>query len=398
MSLPSTESAVRVAVVVSHPIQHFCPQYSSWAQLERVELRVFFASQHGLKAYKDKNFDRVVQWEGLDLNFPHEFLPGAEDRQLGREIDAPALKNRLADFSPQILVVYGYSQALQRRAMAWATDADIPLFMIADSELRGRKSRIKRLAKSIILPKILAKVDRFLTVGDANEAYYRQFGVTDERFIRCFFPIDVNKFDAVLHSQQTARARIRARHSIPDDHCVVLCVGKLVPWKRQSDLVDFSNSVSSTEKITVILAGTGPEEASLRRRAHRQGTGGVVFAGFIPPAELIEYYCASDIYTHCSEHEPHSLAISEAIYCGLPIVVSHRCGSYGPSDDVRVGLNGDVYQCADAAGLRAAITRLARSDERRQSMGVASAEIARLNQRLAHGRALIQAIESLPSA
>ena len=55
---------VRLAIVVSHPIQYFCPQYSSWTRLDGIDLRVFFASRHGLDTYLDEGFGAPVRWEG----------------------------------------------------------------------------------------------------------------------------------------------------------------------------------------------------------------------------------------------------------------------------------------------------------------------------------------------
>lgn len=104
---------VRLAIVVSHPIQHFCPQYSSWARLDGVDLRVFFASRQGLDTYHDKDFAEPVRWEGLALDFPHEFLPGAGDRPVTAALDAPEAEERLAGFRPHAVCVYGYAQPLQ---------------------------------------------------------------------------------------------------------------------------------------------------------------------------------------------------------------------------------------------------------------------------------------------
>jgi glycosyltransferase involved in cell wall biosynthesis len=173
---------------------------------------------------------------------------------------------------------------------------------------------------------------------------------------------------------------------------VLLTVGKLLPRKRQADLVRFSNSLQGQrDDVTVLLAGSGPEEASLRTSAHRHGPGGVVFAGFVPPRCLAEYYCAADIYVHCSDNEPHSLAISEAIYCGLPVVVSDRCGSYGPTDDVQPGLNGRVYCCGDVSDLSRCISDVLHGDVRAR-MGEASSRIGRTHQAVAHGAGLVQAL------
>ena len=383
----------RVAVVVSHPIQHFCPQYSSWATLPEVELKVFFASRHGLDAYEDKNFGRIVKWDDLKLDFPHSFLPNAAGKPLDSKIDSEQLDAYLDEFDPQLVIVYGYSQTLQRHALRWARTQKRKVAMIADSELRSKRSLLARLIKAVVLPTILRRADVFLTVGDANESYFRRYGVTDERLVRNFFPIDVKSFNDATTDRENLRARIRSNLGIPLDHTVVLMVGKLVSWKRQRDLIAFSNSIQGkSEHITIMLAGTGADELELVRQTLRVGPGGVIFAGFVPPADLIGYYLAADIYAHCSEVEPHSLAISEAIYSGLPVVLSDLCGSYGPSDDVRPGLNGFVYRCGVVALLGEALQKLASDETLRRQMGGESRKISRFSQSLAHGGALVQAM------
>jgi len=389
-------AAVRVAVVISHPIQHFCPQYESWAKLPQVDLKVFFASDKGLAAYEDKGFDRVLAWDQLKLDFPHEFLPGAVGKEIGLAIDSPDLSAQLSAFSPNAVVVYGYAQKLQRRALHWAGATNTPVLMISDSELRAARNWAKRLIKAFALPSIFERVSLFLTVGDANEAYYRKYGVPDSRFIRCPFPIDASHYDSVVARREECRTTVRSKLEIPGHHKVLLMVGKLVPWKRQADLVRFSNSIrTEREDVTVVLAGTGPDETPLRALARSVGAGGVLFAGFVPPSELAEYYCAADVYVHCSEREPHSLAISEAIYCGLPVIISDRCGSYGPTDDVRPGVNGFVYRCGDIRDLSLRLSVTLGERTNRARMREASQRIGRDNQRLAHGSALIQALTAL---
>ena len=387
---------IRLAIVISHPIQYFCPQYSSWTRLAGVDLRVFFASRQGLDTYLDEGFAAPVRWEGLTLDFPHEFLPGAGDRPVTATLDAPAVEERLAAFRPHCVCVYGYSQRLQRRAAAWARRAAVPVLMCTDSELRHRRSWMKRTVKALVLPRLLGGVDRFLTIGDANEAYLRCYGVADDRFVRCCFPIDVASHDRALEARERMRAAVRERHGIPDHHRVLLMVGKLAAHKRQRDLVAFSNRIQRLPNdVTVVLAGSGAEEPALLRLARIRGPGGVVFAGFVQPQALAEYYCGADIYVHCSEHDPHPLAVSEAVYTGLPVVLSDRCGNHGATDDVRSGLNGYVYPCGDVAALATAVTRILASRERREAMGRASLRIGRGNQRLAHGEALLQALDSL---
>jgi glycosyltransferase involved in cell wall biosynthesis len=214
--------------------------------------------------------------------------------------------------------------------------------------------------------------------------------------VRCFFPIDVETFDAKFEYKEQIRAQLRAMLKVPQHHSIVLTVGKLVPWKRQCDLVQFSNAVQLTRgDVTVVVVGSGPDEARLRAIASRIGPGGVLFAGFVQPRDLVDYYFAADVYCHCAEIEPHSLAISEAIYSGLPVVLSDRCGSYGATDDVQPRINGLVYQCGDQVGLAGALLRLLDEGRLRQEMSKVSAALGRKHQALAHCGGMRRAIEVL---
>lgn len=390
------DQRIRLAVVVSHPIQHFCPQYSSWSKLKNIDLRIFFASRNGLDTYFDEDFATSIKWEGLALDFPHEFLSGAANRRVTASLDAPTVAGRLSEFGPHVLCVYGYGQRLQRRAAAWARNSGVPILMISDSQLRFKRSWTRRALKALVLPWLLAKVDRFLTVGDANEAYLRHYGVRDDRLVRCYFPVDVECFDRVHETRSDSRRAVRAEHGIPEHHLVLLMVGKLAERKRQQDLVAFSNQIGELrDDVTVVLAGVGRQEEALQRLARTHGPGGVVLAGFVQPRTLAKYYSAADVYVHCSSEDHNPLAVSEAVYSGLPVVLSDRCGNYGPSDTVQPGTNGYVYPCGDVGAMASVLNRLLESPDRRAAMGQASRSIGRNNQRLAHGESLLQALDGL---
>jgi hypothetical protein len=76
----------------------------------------------------------------------------------------------------------------------------------------------------------------------------------------------------------------------------------------------------------------------------------------------------------------------------MPVVLSDRCGSYGPSDDVRPGLNGFFYPCGDVRRLADAVDAVVHSATVKESMAGNSRAIAVANQALAHGKALQQAM------
>lgn len=387
----------KIAIVVSHPIQHFCPMYASWAKSDNWTLKVFFASSTGVNKYFDPNFKKEISWNRLYLDkFDHEFLNDGKNLVSNKYLDAPELFDRLKNYEPDIVIVYGYAQKLQRRAKQWAIMNKKKVLMISDSELRHYRPWYVKLLKHFVIPRRLKGFDGFLTVGDANEEYYQHYGVKKEKLFRSPFPIDIFLYEKALNERDKLRKTIRNKYGIKEDEIVLSVVGKLVKWKSQIDLIkSLALQDNKKNKIILFIIGSGAEENTLKDAAQTLINNEVIFAGFVPPEELPAYYSATDIYIHPAAKEPHSLAISEAVYIGCPVVISHRCGSYGPTDDVRNDFNGFVYEQGDINALSQFIHKLSNNKELRRNFAENSTKIGFESQKLAHGVALNDVISKI---
>ena len=153
---------MKVAIVVSHPIQHFCPQYASWAKAEGVELKILFGSNLGAVKYIDPNFKQEIQWSNLYLDeFSHEFLNGEVTFEPNSDVDALNLGEKLNDFAPDLLVLYGYTQNLSKRARKWALQNRVKIGYISDAEHRQKRPLWKEVRK-------LTATEDFSKVGQAR--------------------------------------------------------------------------------------------------------------------------------------------------------------------------------------------------------------------------------------
>lgn len=362
---------VKIAIVVSHPIQHFCPQYVSFSENEEVQLKVFFGSALGYKKYVDVNFNLEISWNNLNLDkFDHVFLNGYSVIQPGKDLDAISLEKELEDFGPQLLIGYGYFQKLQRRARKWATRNNVPVAYISDAEGRQQRHPLKEKLRSFMLRRYFRPIRYFLTVGDANEAYYRKYGVPDEKLLRMHFPIDVKQYVTFYENRDLLNSGIREQYGIGAEEIVLCVVGKLVAWKNQDHII---RALALLEKKDItahlFILGSGEKLHDWEAAAGVLSRSKVYFPGFVSIDDLPAYYAAADIYVHPASVEPHSIAVSEAVYMGCPVVISDRCGSYGESDDVKDGENGLVFPFGDIPALADAIGQLALDTDRRKTFG-----------------------------
>lgn len=337
----------RAVIVVSHPIQHFCPLYRFAEEQARFDLHVLFAA--GLQI-ADADFGGYMDL-GIEADlicFPHSVIAFGLADEVDARTSRKAVWARLDDLAPDGVVLYGFSRRIVRLAWSWAIVRRRRRIYISDSEDRGDKgSRVTRALRRPFEAAVLLTMGRILAVGVANEAFYRRRAVPVQRMRRVPFSIDRRWFDLSEQAGPT-RSEVRDRLGLADRVVVMNC-GKFIARKRQADIIDAAAS-SGCEDLTVLLVGSGPDEASLRDRARRLGVD-VRFTGFVSPRELPSLYRAADIYVHPSSFDPHPLAVSEAIYVGLPVIVSDRTGSWGEDDDVRDRTNGFVHPAGDVERL-----------------------------------------------
>lgn len=392
------ERELRLAIVISHPIQHFCPQYASYAKIPGVKLKVFFGSRLGVDSYNDPQFQTSIKWDNLYLEeFEHTFLNNVV-LPSNKDLDSNSLENELIEYNPDFVITYGYFQKLQKRAVKWCNQNKKKIIYISDSELFRKRIFGLTQLKRFFLNHYFRKIDAFLTVGDANESYYEYYKVPLKKMFRNSFPIDVQTFEDANRLAESIKIRFLREYKIKDDSIIISTVGKLIDFKRHIDVIHalhFLEKNHSNVQIVYFIIGDGPERKQLEAAAQKLEAHKVVFTGFVKPQQLPDFYISSDIYVHPSETEAHSLAISEAIFSGCPIIVSDMCGSYGPTDDVQQGLNGFVYEVGNVLQLAKYIERLINHSSLREEFSNASKAIGLTNQKLAHGTGLLKALKTI---
>jgi len=110
------------------------------------------------------------------------------------------------------------------------------------------------------------------------------------------------------------------------DGPIALFLGGLKPRKNIAALLDAWRDVARERgDARLVLAGSGPLEAALRRRAAALGLAGrVVFTGRVAEADKVACYNAADLFVSPSSLEGFGFTVGEAMSCGLPVIVSDR--------------------------------------------------------------------------
>jgi glycosyltransferase involved in cell wall biosynthesis len=391
---------IRLAIIVSHPIQHFAPCHRELARISDIDLKVFFCSDLGLTTYVDPQFKAEVKWDiPLIDGYAHEFLPIAtRPKRVGLwQVDNPAVAAALDRFNPDVLKVFGYAHRTNWRAARWAGRNSRPLLLYSDSNARVVPAWWKRKIKNVIVQHFYdTYVDGAIFVGDNNRDYHRRYGVPSERLYPGVLPIDSAMLLKALPEPTVARNQIRDSLGIPRDAFVVLFCGKYIARKRPMDLVHATHELSRRGlPLWALLVGEGVERAALEAICRSAGLKSVSLTGFVNQSIIPHYYAAADLLAVTSEADPHPLVVSEAACFGLPVVISDRVGCIGPNDSAQPQRNAIVYPCGDIHQLTSAIERLSRDRELYKNMANESSRIAQSQDVVAAAQYLASAARSL---
>jgi len=119
------------------------------------------------------------------------------------------------------------------------------------------------------------------------------------------------------------REGVEREYNIPAGRIVALFVGRLDVGKNIYTLIEAMETlIAEGLPLHLITAGVGPAEQDLRERLN----GHVSIAGFIGSDELARLYASADFLALTSEVEIRSIAATEALASGLPVLVSEKSG------------------------------------------------------------------------
>lgn len=127
-----------------------------------------------------------------------------------------------------------------------------------------------------------------------------------------------------------------------------LFVGRLIDVKNVPLLIEEFNR--NGRPLTIV--GKGKLEDELKARAKDN----ISFMGFVDNQRLGEVYKAHDVFILSSYSETWGLVVEEALYWGLPVIVSNHVGS--SIDMVRDLGTGEIFESGSVDSLHAAIEKM----------------------------------------
>ncbi len=300
------------------------------------------------------------------------------------------LERTLDQFKPGVVVVPGWASPAAWGVMRWCLRNRTPMICMSEStawdEPRvGWKEWIKK--------KLVGLFSSALVGGERHRDYLTKLGMPSERIFCGYDAVDNAFFHSRAEAIRSDAGKIRRQYGLPQDY--FLASARFVEKKNLSRLLEAYAIYrgSSENPASLVLLGDGPLRSALEaKRDALDLRDCVVMPGFKQVADLPAYYALARAFVHPSTIEPWGLVVNEAMACGLPVLVSNKCGC--APELVRDGVNGFIFDPLDVEGMARNMARVSASDFPQAAFGEKSEEIVAewCPERFARG--LSQAIEA----
>lgn len=171
--------------------------------------------------------------------------------------------------------------------------------------------------------------------------------------------IDLDKYDIKVD-----REEMRASLGVNAEDYLLISIGELTKRKNQKVVLDAIKSINNPQ-LKYIICGRGPLQDYLVAYIHQLGLDNQVsLLGY--RRDLGKLCKASDLFVFPSRQEGLSVALMEAMACGLPVVCSAIRGN---TDLVEEGKGGYLTGVEDVGRIAGKICELALDPEKASAMG-----------------------------
>lgn len=238
---------------------------------------------------------------------------------------------------------------------------------ISTDRLSDYESKLKKVVKNVVVK----NASFILGNGEVSKRYFNEvFNYPIEKIYNQYLTVDSKKINELYRDKDNYRKEYRKRYNIDMNEKVLIYSGRLISIKNVDSVIKAIGKLKKAD-LTLLITGGGELEEELRELSREENVK-VIITGFISEQEdLFKHYFAGDtLILPSSVYEVWGLVVNEAMFAGLPILVSQICGC---SLDL-IKDNGYVLNPLDIEDISKKIEKILYEDDLNE-MGLKSKEV-----------------------
>ncbi len=282
-----------------------------------------------------------------------------------------ALRRVLRNYQPDVVNLTGYYDPAQVGILAYCKLRGIRTILSNES---GALDHARRGWKETLKRGIIRQFDGFICFGRTSAEYLLALGARPVQILTDRAAVVDD--DRIRKGYEAGlRGREEKRRALGLSRRNFIYVGRLIPEKNLLRLIeafaDFQKENFNKNDWGLLMLGEGELKTDLDRRVAELGLDSVRFLPGVPWYEVPATLALADVLVLPSYSEPWGLVVNEAMICGLPVLVSERCGCV--PDLVAKGQTGFSFDPNDSGQLATFLQTFTElSDAERARMGEAA--------------------------
>jgi glycosyltransferase involved in cell wall biosynthesis len=270
--------------------------------------------------------------------YPYHLLHEGTLEEVGLWTKISGVIKAIREFNPTVVNLTGYYDVASWFILSYCKINGIKTVLsnestAGDHSRRGLKEKIKSL--------IIKQFDGYFNFGTLSKNYLLDLGASPNKMLVNRNCVDNSALKTVHQKSIIDRVSVQKRLGLPSKNFIF--VGRLIDFKN---LFLFLEAFSKAQKQTkqdwgVIILGDGELKNDLQQFVIEKNIEKVSFQKGVSWQQVPEYLALSDVLVLPSYSEPWGLVVNEAMACGLPVLVSDKCGC--AIDLVKNGENGFTF-------------------------------------------------------
>lgn len=336
----------------------------------------------------EKESNREWEIKKDELKFPYEIMFKEVLDDVSPLTIAIETWKRLNTLNPDVLIMCGYSYVSYWAGLFWAKKNKKKIILwSASNEDDHKRVFYKEFIKSFFV----RRCDAYSVYGKRSRDYLIKLGAKEDKIFIVGTNTDNDFYYNETMKWRKERSTLVKNFGIPERN--FLYIGRFSHEKNILRLLDAYRDLKCGEEWGLILLGSGPQKEEIERYIEAYQIKNVFMPGFKQKEEIPQYLAVSDVLVLPSVSEPWGLVVNEAMACGLPVLVSHRCGCV--PELVHPGINGYMFDPFNIDEIAYYMTHISSGEVELKSMGEASKRIITNYTPEAWAKALKDCIEVL---
>lgn len=257
-----------------------------------------------------------------------------------------AMLKSVRTFKPDVVNLTGYYDIASWIVLFYCRLAGIKTVLSNESTLGDHlRKGIKETIKSFII----RQFDGFFNFGTRSSEYLVTLGAKSNQLLVQRNCVD-NKRLKELYD-------LAKKSVIPKKQDNFIFIGRLIPFKNLPSFMEALEQVNAkvANPWGLIILGEGEQKTELKQLSTHLSYP-VTFINGVSWEEIPSYLAQADVLVLPSYSEPWGLVVNEAMACGMPVMVSEKCGC--AIDLVKEGVNGFTFDPTNIEAIKQGLLKI----------------------------------------